>query len=207
MDTIFYFVIAEQIIVNAALTAAIIVFGWSVKRVLESSVEPELRVNIGGTRASSEITVTNVSACDVEDVTVDLTHVGLSASHQPYCSTLFSNAWRSMRPRACVSFDMPLTGVGISSNENGTVPSEISVKWSLTRRADGRIFSAAYTLKLVERESGDLSLAAIDRAAFAESERSASQARPARTQKKLTSRTSVATNGQVTQAYAGECIG
>ena len=207
MDPVFYFVIAEQIIVNAALTAAIIVFGWAVKRILESNVEPELRVNIGGTRTSSEIMVTNVSACEVEDVTVDLRHVGLSASHQPYCSTLFSNAWRSMRPRARVSFEMPLTGSGISSSENGTVSSEISVKWSLTRRADGRIFSSAYTLKLIELEGGALSLVGTDRVSIAEPEQSASHLRPARTPKKLTSRAAVASNGQVTQAYAGECIG
>jgi hypothetical protein len=207
MDTIFYFVIAEQIIVNAALTAAIIVFGWSVKRVLESGVEPELRVDISGTRANSAVVITNVSACEVEDVTVELRHASLSALRQPHCSTLFCNAWRSLRPRGCVSAEIPLIDVGISPSEDRTASSEISVKWSLTRRADGRLFSAAYTLKLIELERGALSLAKADRVSLAEPEQSASHLRPAHTPKKLTSRTSVASNGQVTQAYAGECIG
>ena len=160
MDTLFYFVLVEQMIANVALTAVIVVFGRSITRTLHANIEPMVRADVVGNLDHCSLVVANHSACEVLDVCVQLSEANLSDRAESDRRVIFSDTWKSIDAGCSVTCKRPpVVAEALSLDALSGIRNEILLEVSFVRRADGRPFSSSYRLELVEQPDGRIAFA------------------------------------------------
>lgn len=155
METVIYFMLAEQMIANVALAAVIVVFGRSIMRLLQANIEPSVHAEILGDLDHCALVISNHSACEIANLRIEISEASPLDRDDVPGRVIFSDTWPVIAAGGSVTADNPPIAVDRLSLDtlSGTC-NEVVVKWSFVRRADGRPFSSAYRLELMEQSDG-----------------------------------------------------
>lgn len=157
MDTLFYFVLVEQMIANVALAAVIMVFGRAITRALYANTEPCVGVNVVGNLNACKLMVSNYSACEIAAVRVEVSEVNALESCELNRLALCTALWDTIAAGSSVESETLAVGADRLSLAalSGTGP-EVVAHCSFVRRADNRPFSCAYRIELHEQADGSV---------------------------------------------------